>query len=124
MAPQSAIGVAQAMASTPFQAFRRNINGTSSPPLRSIERMRGFTFWPTDWKMEIMTVVMAVKGPVMQIMRWNILPYRTVSASFMNARTRGPAQVNSRIAPTVVTERLRISVTLMAERIRPMFLAE
>ena len=48
IAPQSAIGVAQAMASTPFQAFRRNINGTSSPPFLSMDSTSGFPFCPTD----------------------------------------------------------------------------
>ena len=67
MAPQSAIGVAHVMASAPPRASRRNMNGTSSPPFLSMDNTSGFPFCPTDWNMEIMTVVMAVNGPVIQM---------------------------------------------------------
>ena len=41
--------------------------------------MDGSSFFPTDWKHVIDSIVTEINGPVMQIMRWNSCPYLIVS---------------------------------------------
>ena len=74
VATRSAIGVAQTMPSMPNIAFIMNMNGMSSPPLRSSDSIDGSSFLPTDWKHVMDSMVMDMKGAVRQMIRWKSCP--------------------------------------------------
>ena len=74
MARKSAMGVAQTIPSTPARAFIRNIKGMSRPPFLRRERIAGSSFFPTDWKEVMVSIVIEMQGPVMQMIRWNSWP--------------------------------------------------
>ena len=114
IAPKSAIGVAHTMPFTPSAAFMTNINGTSSPPFRKNEMISGCAFFPIDWKIVMTISETEMHGPVTQIMRWNVSPYRTVSGSSMNALTIGYAHVNSSTVKTNAAEKLSANVVSIA----------
>ena len=46
----------------------------STAPLRSMDRISGVTFLPTDWNIVMMTMATGMQGPVTQMMRWKRLP--------------------------------------------------
>ena len=69
-------------------------------------------------------IVTEMHGPVMQMIRWNVLPYCTVSGSFMNAFTTGDAHSSKNAVPAAATIRLYANVVFTADIMRLKFFEE